>query len=138
MGKTIFCSVLLLFITIDLFSQQTNPKQILSPLDYAQSSKKQQKTAWILAGTGTALMVTGAIITKSKEDQYSYFNGGGVISRLGLVTGLCSIPFFILSAKNKKLGRTATGYLKREEVPAIQGNGIVYKSFPALTVHFTL
>jgi len=138
MKKAIIFSTLYLFIAPELFSQQNDPKPTLSHSDYSQKSKKQLKSAWVLAGTGTALIITGAIIKKSTEDQYSSFDGGRVLTRLGIVTGLSSIPFFILSAKNKKLAEKTTTFLKIESTPTIQGYSIKHNQFPALSVKIAL
>ncbi len=74
--------------------------------DYARKAKTQKIVAWVLAGAGAGLIATGFIVAgQDKNDTGDVIDdtfGGAAYIASGAVLGLGSIPFFILSSKNKK------------------------------------
>ncbi len=74
---------------------------------FLERSKKQKTTAWILLATGSAAIITGAIIDSNIDNEVQSFTGG-FIEVGGIICTLTSIPFFISSSKNKKRAATLT------------------------------
>ena len=80
----------------DNFSQEKFDNQIKHFLD---KSKKQKKLAWILLGSGTALSIISSAIV---DDNYTgYASGYQVVSSLGSLATLSSIPLFFSASNNK-------------------------------------
>ncbi len=84
-----------------------NDTHLMMPMeDYAKKAHTQKVVAWVLAGAGVGLMTTGLIVAGKKKDDLSSVAddtvGGAVLITTGAVIGLVSIPFFIMSSKNKK------------------------------------
>ena len=79
---------------------------VMATEDYAKKAKTQKIVAWVFVGAGVGLMTTGFIVAgKDKDDLASVADdtvGGAVLITTGAVVGLASIPFFIVSSKNKK------------------------------------
>ena len=102
---------------------------------FTEKSKKQKTTAWILLGTGTAAIITGAIIDNShKGEEQSYT--GGFIEVGGIICTLTSIPFFIGSSKNRKRATTLTINNRRILLP--QNNSFGLKTQPSISLHIPL
>lgn len=99
--KTLILFLALLF-SANLFSQEQNTNDDVN--HYLQKSHRQKKTANILLITSGVLIVSGAIIAGSDENDFlisaQQFTGMGV-SIVGIVSGLASIPFYVSSTKNK-------------------------------------
>ena len=109
------------------------------PIDHLQKSINQQKTAWILMGGGVALFLTGALIPEGEETGWNLYSGyehknddlkagfwlGGTVAMLG------SIPFFILSAKNKRKAISTSVILKMENTVVLQQKSIINQLYPA-------
>jgi hypothetical protein len=125
-------AVLLTLLSVVSFQVlgQTDTTRIHSiKADYLKKSKTQKTVAWVLLGTGTALIVTGFIMVGNSNNPLPYplpptdtktYDGAGLILLGGLVD-LVSIPFFISGAKNK--GRSMAVSLKNEPIPQyIQGH----------------
>ena len=66
-----------------------------------QKSKKQKTTAWILLGTGTALIITGVIMNNAHKGEEGYHTGA-MLEILGTSCALVSIPLFIGSSSKRK------------------------------------
>ena len=71
---------------------------------YLHKSKNQKKTAFVLLGTGSVLVITGLIIQdKSFKANGTFLNFDGLGYQFaGLISVLSSIPFFAWSSKNKR------------------------------------
>lgn len=106
------CLTLLIFSTFS-FSQQKNSTQNITKQDYLQKSKHQKKTAWILAGGGVILQISGAI-------AYKYGSAGLFLFGAGLLSEAVSIPFFISAGINKRKSKRASLSFKLETTPDIQ------------------
>jgi hypothetical protein len=124
------------------FSQQVNPAPSLSKQDYLAKSKKQKTWAWVLLGTGTAMVVTGTIIAVSETEEFLYegggegAEGGAVLIGTGVAVMAGSIPLFIASGKNKR--KAAALSLDFQKVRQVQNFAFVSKSLPSLTLKFNL
>jgi hypothetical protein len=128
----------LLFFSLQVFSQQTNPTQTLIKQDYLKKSKNQKTTAWVLlgggvlaGGIGLASAVGSVCIgcPEKPKDQSGWAIAGGALV-------VSSIPFFIASSKNKK--KAAAISFKMEKTPALQQQGFVYHSYAALTLKIAI
>src|SRR4051794_4915479 len=111
MKKITISTMLLAFATASFGQKDTTATPVLMQTDYLQKSKNQKTAAWIFLGTGVALFAGGLIahynnvnsddFDKSIEASVGLDDATGV-AMLGLLVGGGSIPFFILSSKNKK------------------------------------
>lgn len=108
-----------------VFSQQKAKEYFL------ERSKKQKSTAWILLGTGTAAIITGAIIDNTQKREGQSFTGG-FIEVGGIICTLTSIPFFISSSKNKKRATTLT--INNQRILLPQNNSFVLRDQPSLSL----
>ncbi|AZI66454.1 hypothetical protein EIB71_01620 [Kaistella daneshvariae] len=100
--------LLILVITISQFSfaQQQNISHDTNT--YLKKSLKQKRTANILAITGGALFLSGAIITGSDQNDFLISQQqflGLAISGAGIISGLISVPFYVAASKNKSISR---------------------------------
>ena len=135
MKKIIVLSILLI-VSGASFSQQTTTNTPLTKADYLQKSIKQKTAAWVLLGGGSALVVTGVLLSNNAS-----FDNLGTTATIAIVGGLSmlgSIPLFIASGKNKRKANAATAFFKMEKTPVIQQTGFVYQSYPALSIKFRL
>ncbi|MFV5702655.1 hypothetical protein ACM55F_12360 [Flavobacterium sp. XS2P12] len=135
MKKTITFLILLLF-TVNAFSQ-TIPDNEFSKEYYLKKSKNQKTTGWILLSGGTIMTVVGVIgfsdswysSSNATTDAYGFIMLGGVVSGLG------SIPFFIMSGNNAR--KAATISLINQPVFSPMQGSLVLNSQPALSVKIT-
>lgn len=102
-------TILLIFvITIGQFSfaQQQNISHDTNT--YLEKSLRQKRTANILAITGGALFLSGAMIAGSDQNDsiisQQQLLGLG-ISAAGIISGLISVPFYVAASKNKSISR---------------------------------
>lgn len=81
-------------------------KRFADGVDFAKRAKNQKTIAWVLAGTGAAMVITGLIIgNKDSETVDGAINdtfNGSILIVTGAVVGAASIPFFIMSGNNKR------------------------------------
>ncbi|HEX6847537.1 MAG TPA: hypothetical protein VF144_11200 [Chitinophagaceae bacterium] len=122
--KKYFGILLLIAFAFTTYSQQVKDKGQKLPSEYLKKSRKLKTTGFILLGSGVA-MITGGALAMS----HSTSKGGteGLIILGGLTMATTSIPFFILSASNK---RKANLYMKREALLSAPGIriGVGYNS----------
>jgi hypothetical protein len=91
-----------LHATATVFGQTKNPPPSISREYYLKRSKRQKNTAWIILGSGIALIGSGiAIAAHQKEPEYAAV-ALVLVSGPGIVTSLVSIPFFIASGRSKR------------------------------------
>ena len=69
---------------------------------YLKKNKRQKKTAWILLGSGMALIAGGIVIASQQRDAEYAGVALVLVSGPGLVTSLVSIPLFVASGRNKR------------------------------------
>jgi len=68
---------------------------------YLKRSKRQKNTAWIILGSGIALIGTGIVIAAHQKEPEHAGVALVLVSGPGIVTSLVSIPFFISSGRSK-------------------------------------
>jgi hypothetical protein len=131
-------STTLLFLSLQVFSQETNPAQSLTKQDYLKKSKSQKTTASVLLGSGVLAggigLAAGAGSVcvgcpEKPKDQSGWVIAGGTLM-------VSSIPFFIASSKNKKKATSIS--LKNQFIPTLQSNGLANKATPTLAVTISL
>src|SRR5205809_2357928 len=115
MKKTITFTMLISF-AVTSFGQQV-PVSTPAPLqtDYLKKSKNQKTWAWILLGSGAALMIGGSIahfnhVNNDPGDipgDFGY-DGATSVAAVGFLSAIGSIPLFIASSKNKKKAKAAS------------------------------
>ena len=147
--KKIVISTMLLAFAIASFGQlDTAPKPALMQADYLKKSKTQKTVAWIFLGTGVALFTGGMIahynhvnnpddFEDAIESAFGYDNATAVAG-LGLIVAGGSIPFFIVSSKNKKKAHAASVFIDIKKTQVLQGTAFHSQSFPALGVKIHL
>ena len=147
--KKITISTALLAFAIASFGQQdTASKAVPMQTDYLQKSKNQKTAAWIFLSTGVAIFAGGLIAhynhvnnTDDIEDfvvsAYGY-DEATAVAGLGLIIAGGSIPFFIVSSKNKKKAHAATFSFNMEKARVLQGTAFNNQPFPALGVKIHL
>jgi hypothetical protein len=129
---------LLIMLSFQLLGQADTSKPQSVKTDYLKKSKTQKTVAWIMLGTGTALIVTGFIMAGHANNPLPYpvpptdtktYDGAALIL-IGSLIDLGSIPFFISGAKNK--GRSMSVSLKNERIPQHLPLHITQNSFPVI------
>jgi hypothetical protein len=101
--------------------------------DYLRRSKRQKTTAWILLGTGIALMVSGFIAASAQDEGVDAGIALIFITGPGIISSLVSIPFFIASARNKRKAMNvspAIGLQRSPVLPSATG----YRAYPAVGI----
>jgi hypothetical protein len=139
--------IMLLMLSTDSFSQQTNPSPVLNKETYLQKT-----AAWILLVGGFAsASISVAIATpKATEDYLSVFpgvlvgatptehnyTGETILLIAGTAAMLSSIPLFIAAGKNKRKAMNLV--FKNETAPQVQRTSFVYRSVPSLSLKIDL
>ncbi|NEW79140.1 MAG: hypothetical protein GZ086_06865 [Gelidibacter sp.] len=143
--KKVIIFFLVLALPITALSQQTKTAPTLTKQDYLQKSKNQKKTAWMMVGGGTVLLITGLVIPKGEFTGYESIYGIPGYERYknddikaafvvtGILSSLGSIPLFIASGKNKKRAMNATVYFEIQQNSVLTNTGITFLSSPTLT-----
>ncbi len=144
--------LLLAIIPICSIAQMRDTTQpMLSKTEYLKKSRGNETTAWILLGTG----VTGLLATAIIDLTESVVQTTVTVFTLGLAepepknsytaaylvstgVGLASIPFFSAAAKNKRLAKSATTFIKYERAHIANGPGIVPLYYPAVALKIRL
>ena len=73
---------------------------------YLEKSKRQKTTAWVLLGSGIALIGSGIVIAAHQREVEHSAVAVVLVSGPGLVTSLVSIPFFIAGGSSKRKSMT--------------------------------
>ena len=73
---------------------------------YITKSKRQKNTAWILLGSGIALIGSGIILAAHQKEPEVGAVAFVLVGGPGIVTSLVSIPFFIASGSSKRKAMT--------------------------------
>lgn len=111
--KTILLvSVFMLFLNVDIFAQNNEPYSEVPPAQkfdlemkhFLSKSKKQKTTAWLLLGGG---IVLNSIGSANDVDAYGNSRGYQVMSTIGGLATIGSIPLFFASSKNKNKAQLA-------------------------------
>ena len=144
----ILVSAMLFLMSINSHSQQTKTERKFTQEDYLKQSRKQKTAAFVALAAGTTLIIVAAVIPKGElvsdgicvgalcSDKYkndgiktAFFIAGGVVA-------LGSIPLFIVSGKNRRKANSVS--FKMENIIQPYNQDIVYTSFPAIRVKFSL
>jgi hypothetical protein len=144
---TIFITLFL--FAISSFGQQSTATSAPKPnTDYIKKSKNQKTAAWIMLGSGAALVITGIIIPKGESKGFTgsyyglpaeeYENDGikAAVGGIGLLFMLGSIPFFIASGKNKR--RATSLSFNNMKTLQIKNSSFVYQPIPAVSLKINL
>jgi hypothetical protein len=91
-----------LHATATVFGQTKKDLPIQPREYYFKKSKRQKNTAWIILGSGIALIGSGIVIASQQREPESAAVAVVLVSGPGLVTSLVSIPFFIASGSSKR------------------------------------
>jgi hypothetical protein len=136
MKKIIICAMLIIIATAT-FSQQTSPSPVLTKQDYLKKSKREKADAWTFLVGGALLVGTGFLIGDRNEYSFDHLIGTNVvISGIGFLSTIVSLPLFIASGINKRKGMSLS--FKNEPAPQIQKNNFVYRTVPSLTLNIQL
>ncbi len=130
---------MLIMLASSSFSQQTNPSPTFSKQDYLKKSKNQKTAAWIFLGGGATTLLTGLVIPKGEVVHEGWFGNDykndGIKAGLGL-TGILSmagsIPFFVVSSKNKK--KAASVSISNEKIQSLQKGSFAYRFVPSVSL----
>lgn len=110
-------SMLLLIFLINIFKtdgQIAKPDSSISERHkmadlLLKKSKNQKTTAWILLGAGAGISIAGSIIgtnSYTSDDPFNILPPGAVAGGIMIITGVAaivtSVPFFIVSGRNKR------------------------------------
>lgn len=136
--KKIILFFMLLIMSVATFSQQTVPSQDLTKQDYLQKSKSQKGGAWLLLGSGTAVLA-GTLISAASSICFS-----GCTKRktpvvpisIGSAMIVGSVPLFIASSRNKRKSMSLS--FKNEMAPQLLKGSFVYQTVPSLTLKISL
>lgn len=105
--------------------------------EYLRKSRNQRTTGFILLGVGAGLALTGAIIFNSSKDDIDQVlvettSGAGLVT-VGMISGVASIPFFIMSASNNKKAKTLSAGISFEKIMNNEARVPYPDYYPALT-----
>jgi len=143
--KPIIICTLLLLVTLNSFSQQTQSKPSYTQQDYLEKSKKQKTAGKILLWGGVGLMVTSFVIPNGElvydgicvgvwcDDKYANDGIKSAVFIAGGLSALSSIPVFIISGKNRR--NAASLSFKNEKTILLNNQSMVYTSVPALKMN---
>ena len=144
MKKNIICLLLITWSVASFSQQTTTSKPPLTKADYLKKSKSQKTGAWLLVGGGVAMMAIALTIPiKESNDPFvmmynGYTGGGAILSLIGALSALGSIPLFIASARNKRVANRTTAFFKMEAIPVVGQTGFVSRPYPALAIKINL
>ena len=105
--KKLFILLTCIALIFSQFAQAQHLKTKKTPqelYDFHMKESRANKTwAWIVVGTGVGVMVTGlSIASDSSLYEENDSTEGLVLSTIGSLSTLISIPLFIAGAKHKK------------------------------------
>ncbi len=123
------------------FGQLAKSSQTLTPEDYLKKSKKQRKTGNVLLIGGAACIAIGILIPRGEVTDpgfiftTEYKNDGirGNFVGVGILSMLSSIPFYLLSSKNKRNASVATVSINNQKMLFPQQNVLVFRTQPTVT-----
>ena len=143
--KKIIFFVLILTISVSLFSQVKTGSAPELKTDYLQKSKGQGTIAYATGISGILLLTIGGIMSLSEfgnglpggtgyNETTARTGDALMIAGSGLV--LVAIPFQLAARKNKKLAIAMA--IKTEPIQQLQKNSFIKKSAPSLALKISL
>ncbi len=144
--KKNFILMLSIFMATTSFGQQNNSSQSFTPEDYLKKSKNQKKAANIMLIGGAACIAIGILIPKGEVTNpgfiftTEYKNDGirGNFIGVGILSMLGSIPFYLMSSKNKRKESATTLSINNQKILFAQQNVLFFKTQPAVTFKVNL
>ncbi len=144
--KKIITLMLSIVMATTSFGQQAKSLQPLTPEDYLKKSKNQKKAANIMLIGGAACIAIGILIPKGEVTNpgfiftTEYKNDGirGNFIGVGILSMLSSIPFYLLSSKNKQKASIATVSINNQKMLFFQQNVRVFRMQPTVTFKLEL
>lgn len=145
--KKLVITLLMLAVGINVFCQQIPAADLkIQNEQYLHKSKVQKTWAWIMIGTGAAIIIAGAASSGSGTDKTGgWFNFDDLNRSLrtgAYITGgiimAGSIPLFIASANNREKAAGLNVFLKAEQTPAFSLAGYSIRTFPAAGIRIVL
>lgn len=130
--KKIIAFALLLIVSSESFSQQTNSLPALTKQDYLKKSRTQNTTAWFIISGGLVL----GTISYGISYKEGRTNTAEILEYTSLATMLGSIPLFIAARKNKKKAMSLS--FKNETMPQLQKGSFVNQPVPSITLKISL
>ncbi|MEO7263288.1 MAG: hypothetical protein ABIW38_00175, partial [Ferruginibacter sp.] len=119
MKKIILFSLVLFFATSSYCQKIASLNYSAPQKDYLQKSKKQKTFAWVLLGSGAALVVAGVAIPKGEKDGFDILTWSDTYKNEDIKAALIlsgalamggSIPLFIASGRNKRKALSASAF----------------------------
>ncbi len=134
--------LLLFVLSLQATSQQTTITNEKLQIDYQKKSTSQKTIAWILAGTGVTTVIISIATFDGTEIFYSLAGNNKPINRFGALffggsaVALSSIPFFIISGKNKRKAMSLSFNI--QQMPQLKQTSIAYCPIPSLKLKIRL
>jgi hypothetical protein len=132
--KSVFFPICLLLVVNCALGQQTDRLPLLSCADYLQKSKRQKAGAWLLAGTGGAilLMTLGKTMIGQISNNPPAFPVFPVLLGAGSIVG--SISLFNASAQNRRMARDISVEFNMQRATIVQTAVLETKHFPTVAL----
>ena len=129
--KKIILFTILLIVTITSFSQQTDPSQPLTKLDYLRKSKSQKTAGFVLLGI-TAVCIGIATPGDVSFDVLPVLVIGGAGAAVG------SILLFSAARRNKRKAMKMSASIDAKKIPDFLASGIFSEYYPAISLKIHL
>jgi hypothetical protein len=129
----------LAILTTNVQAQRIEKGKRLSKQDYADRSRQQRNTAWILLGGGALAVAGGAILFDRNFDIWDESTdnaevGGVVLMAAGGLSMASSIFLFSRAMDNKERSREMSAFIKIEQATQINGQNLYLLKFPAVGI----
>jgi hypothetical protein len=123
------------FIALASIPDTINPLRAGIREAFLKRAKRQQRTGWILLGTGVALITTGIIVAYNHDDNAIVAGVSLVlISGPGVITSLVSIPFFTAASRNRRKAAQVSSSFQLIQSPALTQAGLINRVMPGVGV----
>ena len=147
MKKVIF-ALLLSSFSLSMAAQETTAKRSLTKEEYLRKARSQNTIAWFMAGGGFGLATAAIVIGISQvpeqiasgifgvEDETS--DSPDILAYAGTALMVGSVPFFIISGKNKKKAASISTSLIIERRSSVRNASLTQTGYPAISVKLNL
>jgi hypothetical protein len=129
--KKIFFVFMVIAFSSQLFAQPTTPSQPLTKADYLQKSKSQKTTGFVFLG------IAATCIAIAAPGDVSF----GVLPVLvigGAGAAVGSILLFSAARRNKRKAMSMAASIEAKKIPNVSSSGILYSSYPAISLKIKL